>query len=124
MSGAMPRLGLIAVAVLATTPPSPAVAQSGQRFAHLGTCATAGGEVVSDCRIGYRTFGRLNRRRDNAILVPTWHGGRSETMTFILGADRWVDTTRWFAILMDKPGNGVSVSPSNSRTQPGPRFPR
>ena len=57
-------------------------------------------------------FGRLNARRDNAVLVPTWHGGRSETMTFILGPDRWVDTTRWFAILVDKPGNGVSTSPS------------
>jgi homoserine O-acetyltransferase len=45
-------------------------------------------------------------------------------MTFILGPDRWVDTTRWFAILMDKPGNGVSISPSNSRSQPGRRFPR
>jgi homoserine O-acetyltransferase/O-succinyltransferase len=45
-------------------------------------------------------------------------------MTFILGPDRWVDTTRWFAILMDKPGNGVSTSPSNSRSQPGRRFPR
>jgi homoserine O-acetyltransferase/O-succinyltransferase len=103
---------------------SPAVAQSGQRFADLGTCTTTRGEVIRDCRIGYRTFGRLNARRDNGVLVPTWHGGRSETMTFILGSDRWVDTTRWFAILMDKPGNGVSISPSNSRSQPGRRFPR
>jgi homoserine O-acetyltransferase len=110
--------------LLALTSPSPAVAQNGQRFAELGTCPTARGEVVRDCRIGYRTFGRLNTRRDNAVLVPTWHGGRSETMTFILGPDRWVDTTRWFAILVDKPGNGVSTSPSNSPSQAGRRFPR
>jgi homoserine O-acetyltransferase len=120
----MPRFPLLTVAVLAAASPSPAVAQDGQRFADLGTCTTARGEVIRDCRIGYRTFGRLNARRDNAVLVPTWHGGRSETMTFILGPDRWVDTTRWFAILMDKPGNGVSISPSNSRSQPGRRFPR
>jgi homoserine O-acetyltransferase len=120
----MPRLPLLAVAVLAAASPSPAVAQDGQRFADLGTCTTARGEVIRDCRIGYRTFGRLNARRDNAVLVPTWHGGRSETMTFILGPDGWVDTTRWFAILIDAPGNGVSISPSNSRSQPGRRFPR
>ncbi|HEY7612556.1 MAG TPA: alpha/beta fold hydrolase [Gemmatimonadales bacterium] len=120
----MRRLSLFAVAVLAAAPLSPAPAQDGQRFADLGTCTTARGEVIRDCRIGYRTFGRLNARRDNAVLVPTWHGGRSETMTFILGPDRWVDTTRYFAILMDKPGNGVSISPSNSRSQPGRRFPR
>jgi len=35
-----------------------------------------------------------------------------------------VDTTRYFAILMDAPGNGVSISPSNSRSQPGRGFPR
>jgi len=117
----MARLPLLALTVLTAMP---AVAQDGQRFADLGTCPTARGEVIRDCRIGYRTFGRLNARRDNAVLVPTWHGGRSETMTFILGPDRWVDTTRWYAILMDKPGNGVSISPSNSRWQPGRRFPR
>jgi homoserine acetyltransferase len=120
----MRRFPLLAVAVLTAVSPSPAVAQDGQRFADLGTCTTARGEVIRDCRIGYRTFGRLNPRRDNAVLVPTWHGGRSETMTFILGPDRWVDTTRWFAILIDKPGNGVSISPSNSRSQAGRRFPR
>jgi homoserine O-acetyltransferase len=123
MRGTVRRLLLLAVAMSALTS-SPAFAQAGQRFADLGTCLTARGEVIRDCRIGYRTFGRLNVRRDNAVLVPTWHGGRSESMTFILGPDGWVDTTRWFAILMDKPGNGVSISPSNSRYQPGRRFPR
>lgn len=102
----------------------PVAAQGRQEFADLGTCPTAGGGVVLDCRIGYRTFGRLNAGRDNAVLVPSWHGGRSGTMTFILGAGGWVDTTRYFAILMDKPGNGVSTSPSNSRSQPGRTFPR
>ena len=120
----MRRLPFLAVVLLAAATPAPAVAQNGQRFADLGTCTTTRGEVIRECRIGYRTFGRLNARRDNAVLVPTWHGGRSETMTFILGPDRWVDTTRWFAILMDAPGNGVSISPSNSRSQPGRRFPR
>ena len=107
----MPRLPLLALTVLTATP---AVAQDGQRFAALGTCPTARGEVIRECRIGYRTFGRLNARRDNAVLVPTWHGGRSETIRFILGPDRWVDTTRWFAILVDKPGNGSLISPSTA----------
>jgi homoserine O-acetyltransferase/O-succinyltransferase len=115
---------LVTAAGLSISLPAVAAGQSQQRFADLGTCATSRGEVVRECRVGYRTFGRLNERRDNAVLVPTWHGGRSETMTFILGSDRWVDTTRYFAILVDKLGNGVSTSPSNSRSQPGKRFPR
>jgi homoserine O-acetyltransferase len=120
----MRALTLVAAVGLSLPLQPPAVAQSQQRFADLGTCPTSRGEVVRECRVGYRTFGRLNERRDNAVLVPTWHGGRSETMTFILGSDRWIDTTRYFAILVDKLGNGVSTSPSNSRSQPGRRFPR
>ena len=111
---------LLFTGVLATT----ASAQGRQQFADLGTCPTESGEVIRECRIGYRTFGRLNERRDNAVLIPSWHGGRSATMSFILGPDAWVDTTRYFAVIMDKPGNGVSTSPSNSRIQPGRRFPR
>lgn len=114
---------LLATLCLPLIPP-PAAAQGIQRFADLGTCTTASGPPVLDCRVGYRTFGRLNAARDNAVLVPTWHGGRSETMVSLLGAGAWIDTTRYFAILMDAPGNGVSTSPSNSLHQPGARFPR
>ena len=120
----MRTLSLLAAALAAVALPVSAPAQGRQQFADLGTCSTTRGHAVRDCRVGYRTFGRLNERRDNAILVPTWHGGRSETMRCIVGAGGWIDTTRYFAILMDKPGNGVSISPSNSRSQPGDRFPR
>lgn len=116
-----PLLPALALALLFATP---VLAQGRQEFADLGTCRTQRGEIIRDCRIGYRTFGQLNPKRDNAVLIPSWHGGRSATMTFVLGANAWVDTTRYFAILMDKPGNGVSISPSNSRSQPGRRFPR
>ena len=90
----------------------------------LGSCPTESGEVVRPCRIAYRSYGRLNARRDNAVLVPPWHGGRSETMTFLLGRDAWVDTTRYYAILVDGLGFGVGSSPSTSVEQPGRRFPR
>ena len=102
----------------------PAPAQDTLHFAELGACPTEGGEPVQACRIGYRTFGRLNERRDNAVLVPTWHGGNSAAMRFLLGADAWIDTTRFYVILVDGLGFGVATSPSNSRTQPGRRFPR
>jgi homoserine O-acetyltransferase len=103
---------------VALTPGEPPV------VADLGSCATESGEVVRPCRLAYRTFGRLNARRDNAVLVPTWHGGRSESMTILLGSGSWVDTTRYHAILIDGLGFGVSSSPSTSESQPGRRFPR
>ena len=67
----MARLPLLALTVLTA---APAVAQDGQRFADLGTCPTARGEVIRDCRIGYRTFGRLNARRDTRCWCPPGTG--------------------------------------------------
>lgn len=106
---------------LATTP---VAAQDVPTFAELGTCPTASGEVVMDCRIAYRTAGTLNAARDNAILIPTWYGGSSKSLHRLLGAGAMVDTTRFFVVLVDALGDGVSTSPSNSAIQPGARFPR
>ena len=105
-------LTFAALATFAT----PATAQE-QQFADLGTC----GEVT-DCRIGYRTFGTLNEARDNAILIPAWYGGRTEQMAFLATAP-FLDPETFFIILVDPIGNGVSISPSNSASQPMGEFP-
>ncbi len=94
----------------------PAAAQE-QQFAELGTC----GEI-SDCRIGYRTYGTLNEARDNAVLVPAWYGGSTEQMGFMATAP-FLDPERYFIILVDPIGNGVSISPSNSPSQSMGEFP-
>ena len=57
--------------------PNTLVAQE-QQFARLGDFKLESGEVIRDCRIGYRTFGKLNDDKSNAILFPTWAGGTSE----------------------------------------------
>jgi homoserine O-acetyltransferase/O-succinyltransferase len=88
--------------------------------AELGTCATLAGDVVRDCRVAYRTFGRLNAARDNAVLIPTWYGGTSDQLVRLLGDGGIVDTTRYFAVLVDALGNGVSTSPSTSSTHAAP----
>jgi len=67
--------GLVAVFFLLT---ATARAQDGaQRFAELGLCKLESGQIIQDCRVGYRTFGQLNAAQDNAVLVPTWLYGRS-----------------------------------------------
>jgi len=97
----------IASALAAQGPPPPKIAQ-------LGTCTFASGATVRDCRIAYRTFGRLNATRTNGVLIPTWLLGRSEDWISLLGPEGLVDTTRFYAILVDAFGNGRSSSPSNS----------
>ena len=48
-----------------------------QKVADLGQCKLESGQVIEDCKVGYRTFGKLNGAADNAILMPTWLYGKS-----------------------------------------------
>ncbi len=98
-------------------------ADPAQQFANLGECALESGKVISDCRIGYLTLGKLNSERSNAILFPTWYGGTSRNIVQYLGPGKLVDTDKFFVIVVDSFGNGVSSSPSNSSKQPGAAFP-
>ena len=94
-----------------------------QQFADLGNCPLASGQQITACRIGYRTWGKLNPSRSNAVLLPTWFSGNSAAMQELVNAKGLVDPHKYFVIVVDALGDGVSSSPSNSTTQPGPLFP-
>ncbi|MBC3785619.1 alpha/beta fold hydrolase [Spirosoma utsteinense] len=94
-----------------------------QRFADIGDLLLENGQTIRNCRIGYRTYGTLNRSRSNAILVPTWFGGTSQQKAFVASPGGVADSTRFYAIVVDAIGNGVSSSPSSSTAQPGAQFP-
>jgi len=95
------------------------------RFAALGDYTLESGRVIEDCRLGYRTFGRLNPERTNALLFLTWLAGTSEDLARhgYIGPERLADTGRYFVVAVDALGNGVSSSPSRSATQGGRSFP-
>ena len=94
-----------------------------QRWAELGDLQTSGG-VLRGCRMGYRTYGKLDARGSNAVLLLPWFLGTSGQLGSEVGPSGVVDPDRFFVIAMDPPGNGVSCSPSNSALQPGAGFPR
>jgi homoserine O-acetyltransferase len=104
--------------------PRPLVAQGSLSYADLGECPLESGAVIEDCRLAYRTFGQLNADRSNAVLFPTQFMGTSATIASYVGSDGLVDDSRYFIIAVDAFGNGVSSSPSNSRTQPVDSFPQ
>src|SRR5689334_4748127 len=106
----------------------PAVAEDGaQQFADLGRCTLDNGQTIEHCRVGYRTFGTLNAAGDNAVLMPTWLNGRTEDLLALVGSEpsktRLIDSTKFYAVLLDALGDGVSSSPSNSDVQKGAEFP-
>lgn len=94
-----------------------------QKFYHLGDFKLENGQVIKDCKIGYRTFGKLNANKSNAVLVPTWFTGNSQQKSFVADPKSFVDSTKYFVIIVDALGNGVSSSPSNSTSQKNQLFP-
>jgi homoserine O-acetyltransferase len=98
--------------------------EGAQQFAEFGDFKLQNGSVIQDFRLGYRSLGKLNADRSNAILWPTWLGGKSEDLLKFLGPGKVVDTTNYFVILVDAIGNGISTSPANSKKQPLMKFPK
>ena len=95
-----------------------------QQFASLGDFKLRSGEVIRDCRAGYRTFGKLNEQKSNAIVFPTWASGTTEQLKSNIGPGWLVNSEKYFVIAIDALGNGVSSSPSNSKLQPRMSFPK
>lgn len=101
----------------------PGQTEGSQQFAELGDFRLGNGSVIHDFRLGYRTLGKLNADKSNTILWPSWLGGKSQDLLPSVGPDKWVDSTRYFVILVDAIGDGVTSSPSNSKSQPLMKFP-
>jgi len=95
-----------------------------QQFAVLGDFRLESGELIRDCRVGYRTFGQLNSDKSNVVLFPTWFTGTTSDLQPLFGSGKLIDTSTHFVVALDSLGNGVSTSPSNSRQQPRMRFPK
>lgn len=114
---------VLVIAALGMAPAAGASAQELQ-IAELGECVLESGEVIRDCRIGYRTAGTLKADGSNAVLFTTWTNGTSDQLIqYYVGAEGFVDPAVHFVIAVDAFGNGVSSSPSNSREHPGATFP-
>ena len=96
------------------------------KFADFGDFHLENGEVIHECRVGYRTFGVLNADKSNTVLFPTWFAGTTQDLIDLglIGPGKLVDSSRFFVVAVDAFGDGVSSSPSTSRLQPGQAFPQ
>ena len=118
------RLLTVFSALLAAASAQMPSAAGAQQFASIGNLKLQNGELIRDCRLGYRTFGQLNDDKSNVVLFPTWFGGRTQELVGLIGPGKLVDSTRYFVVAVDALGDGVSCSPSNSQAQPRMKFPQ
>lgn len=73
------------------------------------------GGILPTATVAYKTLGSLNAARDNAVLVPTWYTGtHTDIETFMLGEHRALNPGKYFIIMINLLGNGLSTSPSNA----------
>jgi len=90
----------------------------------LGDFKLESGETIRDFSISYVTHGTLNADKSNAILMVTAIGGNHHRIDYLIGPGRALDPSKYFIIATDAIGNGLTTSPSNSKTQPRMQFPR
>ena len=73
------------------------------------------GGSIPDCQLAVATFGPLNDARDNAILVTTWYSGSHQIFREqYIGEGHALDPSRWFIVVVDQIGSGLSTSPHNA----------
>lgn len=79
----------------------------------LGDFALQNGAILREAKLAYKTFGTLNAAKDNAILYPTWYSGQHYDNEWLVGPGMALDPGRYFIIIPNMFGNGLSSSPSN-----------
>ena len=91
----------------------------------LGDVVLQSGATLRDAKLAYKTFGTLNADKSNAIVYPTWYSGQHYENEWLVGAGKALDPARYFIIIPNMFGNGLSSSPSNTPAPwNGPRFPK
>jgi homoserine O-acetyltransferase len=112
-------LGLLAHAQAATPDAEPV-----QHEFIIKNFKTESGTVLPEARIVYGTYGKLNAKGDNAILMPSHYMADMHGYGWLIGPGKALDPTKLFLVTSELFGNGRSSSPSNT-PEPfhGPRFP-
>jgi homoserine O-acetyltransferase/O-succinyltransferase len=73
------------------------------------------GGVIPDCHLAVATFGELSEAKDNAVLVTTWYSGTHQIWREqYIGEDHALNPSRYFIVVIDQIGNGLSTSPHNA----------
>jgi homoserine O-acetyltransferase/O-succinyltransferase len=71
------------------------------------------GAVLPEAQLVYQTYGEMKEDRSNIILYPTSYGAQHTDIDWLIRPDGILDPTRWFIVIPNMFGNGLSSSPSN-----------
>lgn len=79
-----------------------------------GDVTLQSGAVFPAMKLAYKTWGTLSPAKDNVILYPTSFSAQHFDTEWLIGPEGVLDPTRYFIIIPNLFGNGLSSSPSNT----------
>jgi homoserine O-acetyltransferase/O-succinyltransferase len=89
-----------------------------------GNVVLSSGATYRNARLSYRTWGTLSPTRDNVVLYPTSYSAQHADIAWLIEPGGILDPARWFIVIPDMFGNGLSSSPSNTAPPyDGSRYP-
>ncbi|GIP22284.1 alpha/beta fold hydrolase [Paenibacillus sp. J22TS3] len=80
----------------------------------LGDVTLQSGVTLPDAFLAYKTYGTLNDKKDNVIVYPTAFGDQHLQNEWLIGSGMALDPQKYFIIVPNLLGNGLSSSPSNT----------
>ena len=122
--GDLPRRGVLRVLASAAVgalmaPRRVAAAQAASQVPRegvfeLGDLPLQSGGTLRKAKLAYKTHGELNGAKSNVILYPTQFAAQHNDIEWLIGPGRALDPDKYFIIVLDQLGNGLSSSPSNT----------
>lgn len=79
----------------------------------LGNLALQCGITLPGAQLTYQTYGKLAADKANALLYPTSYGAHHMDTEWLIGPGQILDSDKFFIIIPNMFGNGLSSSPSN-----------
>jgi homoserine O-acetyltransferase/O-succinyltransferase len=79
----------------------------------LGETRLQRGMTLPVAHIAYKTYGALAPDKSNVILYPTSYGAHHTDIDWLIGPAKILDPAKYFIIIPNQLGNGLSTSPSN-----------
>jgi homoserine O-acetyltransferase len=83
-----------------------------------GDITLQSGTRLTDARLSWKAHGTLSPTRDNVIVYPTSYGAQHPDLEWLIGPEKVLDPTRWFIVIPDMFGNGLSSSPADRDDYP------
>lgn len=80
----------------------------------LGDVALLKGATLRGAKLAYKTYGKLNADKSNVIVYPTWYSGQHYDNEWLIGKGMALDPDKYFIIVPNMLGNGLSSSASNT----------